>query len=237
MNSSISKSVSIQVRIIVLLSVILIAYNILFSLLPTEFLNLLYVPANLAFTGIVYLGARRLLRLSNSNIGFRSDTLKTGASRGLLVGLAIVLLISAGIYFLGLIDRLSLSYEANPANITDLLFRILVRIPLGTAITEEVLFRGILIALLISYGFGNVKCIIISSIVFGLWHLGLALKVAPSIQLFSSTWLTTAMSTVGMGLIGGVVFGIMRFWTKSLVAPILVHWLINSTAVILVYLS
>ncbi len=222
---------------VILLSVILVAYNVLFSLLPSELLNLLYVPANLVFAAIIFLGARKLLGISYADVGLRSDTLKKGTIWGFSVGLTIVIILSLGIYFLGFMDRLSSSYEANPTTLADLLFRIFIRIPLGTALVEEILFRGILIALLVSNGLSNIKCILISCIVFGLWHIGLALKVDPEIQLFSWAWLTTAMGTIGMGLIGGLVFAFMRFWTNSLVAPMLVHWLINISTVILVYLS
>jgi membrane protease YdiL (CAAX protease family) len=49
-------------------------------------------------------------------------------------------------------------------------FEAAIRIPLGTALVEEILFRGVLLGLLLQ-NHSVVSSIVISSIIFGLWHI------------------------------------------------------------------
>ncbi len=63
------------------------------------------------------------------------------------------------------------------ASRADAALQLLVRIPLATALVEELVFRGVIL------GFGlrdgdRRRALIISSIAFGLWHIGPALHPA-----------------------------------------------------------
>jgi len=45
-----------------------------------------------------------------------------------------------------------------------------IRVPFGTALIEEVLFRGVLLGLLLQHN-SSLVAILISAIIFGLWHI------------------------------------------------------------------
>ena len=118
------------------------------------------------------------------------------------------------------------------------LYSSLLILPLKTVIFEELAFRGILLGLLLkrttrSWAIG------VSSLMFGLWHVSSATnmhqvsflghRALPSIVIVIPTVLITALA--------GVFFCELRLRSKSLVAPIAVHWFINGAAIVFAALS
>jgi membrane protease YdiL (CAAX protease family) len=114
----------------------------------------------------------------------------------------------------------------------------LVLIPVGTVLLEEVAFRGVLWGLL-RRAYGTVTATVVSSLLFGLWH------VLPSLGLASDNRAITA--TVGTGRSGqvitvlgtmaftagaGVVFCELRRRSGSVLAPAGLHWAVNGLAVL-----
>lgn len=95
-----------------------------------------------------------------------------------------------------------------------------VRIPLSTALSEEVLFRGVLLAILLQ-SYGSVTSVAVCSIVFGLWH------ILPSVRDHVST---AAVPIVITTALAGVFFCWLRLISNSIIAPWLVHWSINASA-------
>lgn len=103
--------------------------------------------------------------------------------------------------------------------------RAVVLIPVGTVLCEEIAFRGVLLALarrqLPARPAGAV-----TALVFGLWHLGPALRagaeVAPLLRSAS------AAGTVLVTGLGGVAFAWLRFRSGSLLAPVGLHLGTNS---------
>lgn len=116
----------------------------------------------------------------------------------------------------------------------EMLYETLIRIPFGTALTEEMAFRGVLLGLLLLW-FSPLKAALISSVLFGLWHIlpGLdALETNPAGDT-GGGWLGTAAG-VAVQIAGtaaaGAAFSWLRFRGRSLVAPVLVHWGLNAAA-------
>jgi hypothetical protein len=99
-----------------------------------------------------------------------------------------------------------------------------VRIPIGTALVEEIVFRGVLLGSLLHAG--TAQAVIASSIAFGLWHL------APTSILVRTNRLNAAVVPAGIALtaVAGAFLGWLRIETGSLAAPFLVHALVNSLA-------
>lgn len=114
-------------------------------------------------------------------------------------------------------------------------FAALVRAPIGTALLEEVAFRGVLLAML-AQRFGVVGAVIGSSVAFGAWHALPALGLAADNAVVGSVvggqpgW-AVALAVVASGL-GGAVFCLLRIHYDHLIVPIAVH----TTAVSLGYL-
>jgi membrane protease YdiL (CAAX protease family) len=116
------------------------------------------------------------------------------------------------------------------------LWRTLVRIPLGTALLEEVAFRGVLYALL-ARRLGLRWAVVASSLLFGLWH------VLPSLRLRDVNAVVGglfgpgplgAAAAVAAAVAGtaaaGVVLCELRRRSGSLLAPFALHWSLNGAS-------
>jgi membrane protease YdiL (CAAX protease family) len=114
-------------------------------------------------------------------------------------------------------------------------YQVVVRIPLGTVVLEEVAFRGVLLGL-ITRRAGLRAGVVWSSALFGLWH------VLPSMGLdgvnpvadgvfdgSTGAVLAVVAAVVGTGL-AGLVFTFLRLRSGSLVAPMLLHTATNSAS-------
>lgn len=112
-------------------------------------------------------------------------------------------------------------------------------IPLTTVLPEEYAFRGVLIGLL-TRRFGPLRALVLSSALFGLWHVlpGLAGAGAANESLDRvvgsgkvGTWRVGAALRVGgtvlVTTVGGLWLGSIRQRSGSLLAPVLLHWAIN----------
>ena len=114
-----------------------------------------------------------------------------------------------------------------------LAFQALVEVPFGTVLLEEIAFRAVLFSML-ARRFGVVWAIVISSLMFGIWH------VLPSIGTHERN--PALGSVVGKGLraniltvvgsvlvtaVAGVLFALMRIVSGSVIAPMGLHWATN----------
>jgi len=119
----------------------------------------------------------------------------------------------------------------------------LVVVPLGTVVGEELAFRGLLPALLVGR-WGERAAVLVSSGLFGLWH------VLPSLGGgAANATITGAVGGGGPGTAGRVavtvlftsVAGVVLCWLRrrsdSLLAPVLAHWTVNGLGVIVVTLA
>lgn len=113
-----------------------------------------------------------------------------------------------------------------------------IRVPFGTALIEEVLFRGVLLGLLLQHN-STITAIVISSLIFGLWH------IFPTIAMLENNSILAKAnrdlkrrkygSIIGVVIItsiAGAIFAWLRIISNSIVAPWLVHWSINSSGML-----
>jgi membrane protease YdiL (CAAX protease family) len=113
-----------------------------------------------------------------------------------------------------------------------------VLIPVGTVLFEEVAFRGVLWGLLRQV-YGTWQATVISSALFGLWHVLPSLGLAASGQAVggavghrTSGQFISVMGTVLFTSLAGVVFCELRRRSGSLLAPAGLHWATNGLAVL-----
>jgi uncharacterized protein len=106
----------------------------------------------------------------------------------------------------------------------------LVVIPLGTVLPEELAFRGILPALL-GRRSGVLAATLVSSGLFGLWHVLAALGGG------AAGTAARVVVTVLFTSAAGVVLCWLRLRSGSLLAPILAHWTVNGLGVIVTLLA
>jgi membrane protease YdiL (CAAX protease family) len=97
-------------------------------------------------------------------------------------------------------------------------FEIALRIPVGTALCEELLFRSALLAYLDRHT-NRIAATITSSLLFGLWHVLPARE--SRVDAGSTVWATT---------VAGIVFVGIRRRTRSVAAPTVVHAALNASA-------
>lgn len=114
-------------------------------------------------------------------------------------------------------------------------------IPVFTVFIEELIFRGFI--------WGFIRCYkteksatIISSILFGFWHLLSAKNLDRSFLLnaginSSQALLLVVIGTVFITTCAGVILCELRRRTNSLWVPIAFHWSINATGVLLAYFA
>jgi hypothetical protein len=114
------------------------------------------------------------------------------------------------------------------ASLRRMLHEVFVRIPLGTALPEELVFRGALLGLLARRR-SSLVAAVTSSVLFGLWH------ILPTIDRIESNpgtrhahgdHLRTAAvvaATCAATTAGGLGFAWLRLRSRSVVAPILAH--------------
>lgn len=112
----------------------------------------------------------------------------------------------------------------------ELLWRILVRVPFGTVLLEETAFRGVLWAM-IRRRRGTVWATVVSSLLFGMWHLlpsrGLGRSNAAVAAAFGGSGTATVVAAVAAMAVAGAVLCGLRQRSGSLLAPTAVHWAVN----------
>jgi uncharacterized protein len=113
------------------------------------------------------------------------------------------------------------------------LWTVLVVIPLGTVLPEELAFRGLLLALL-GRRYGDLSAILLSSGLFGLWHVVPSLgggtanaTMASVVGADAAGTLVRVVVTVVFTALAGVVLCALRLRSGSLLAPVLAHWTVN----------
>lgn len=120
--------------------------------------------------------------------------------------------------------------------------RMLLRVPIAVVLLEETAFRGVLLALLLRQ-YGRTRAVALSSTLFGLWH------VLPSLHL--STDKPEFTKLLGGGPLGGAVADLgavlftaaagallceLRLRSRSLLAPMGLHWATNALGYLAAYL-
>jgi len=113
-----------------------------------------------------------------------------------------------------------------------------VLIPVGTVLFEEIAFRGVLWGLL-RKGRGIVTATVVSSALFGLWHVLPSLHLSADNQAIGNTvgqgTSAEAISVVGTVLftgLAGVVFCELRRRSGSILASAGLHWATNGLGVL-----
>lgn len=204
------------------LMVCLVFYNLLANRWP-PFNRALYVPMNLALgAAVVAFGWVAL------DVG-RRDIFGAAAPYALEKGILMGAVVAAPL-FLALIwprtAKLVADERVGHLAGAGLLYQVLIRIPLGTAALEEVAFRGVVFSAL--RDLGDVQAALVSSITFGLWHIG------PTINLVRANRSNASVRTIVSVITGAVLFttaaGLVFVWMRletNLVGAIALHATVN----------
>jgi membrane protease YdiL (CAAX protease family) len=192
-----------------------------------------HVPANLVAAGGV-LALAVSAGASAADLGLDPAQLGRGARVGAAVGGALV----AGVAVAAVWPPAHRWF--GDARVTEVgrgraSYELLVRIPLGTALAEELLFRSGLTGLFARRRARN-AAVLASSVVFGLWHVfptydsldsHVAAGRVPARALHRAT---AVASVVASTALAGVAFSWLQRRAHSVLAPVLVHAALNSAA-------
>ncbi len=215
-------------------SIVVVAYNNLINRWP-PFHGAAYVPVNLAFTTIVTLVVASSLGLSPTELGFAADV------SDVVFPLVLVAVAAMGLFGIALSRHAHRIRDKRVIGMgrTELVWYVLVRIPLGTAVTEELLFRGLLFAVWREAGASALTAALCSSVAFGLWH------ISPTVIGLRINHLASSTGRVRAAVVGAVLLttlaGLGLTWLRvesgSLLGPVVLHAGINSVGALAAVLA
>jgi membrane protease YdiL (CAAX protease family) len=187
------------------------------------------MPANLVAAGVAT-GAVCLAGASWNDLGLAPSDWRRGARAGVAVSVPIV----AGMGVLAATPAARPHFQdTRILEVPNPVFEAALRIPLGTALCEEVIFRSALLAFLELHGASR-RAIALSSLTFGLWHIFPALDAIratedperpPSVPPVVSVAITVAATAAA-----GVAFAWLRKRSRSVLAPVIVHATLNGSS-------
>ena len=157
--------------------------------------------------------------------------------RGLLYGAGAFVLVLVVVTAAALIPATSGVLEDSRVDVgfSRMLFEVFVAILFGTVIPEELIFRGVLLGSAIER-WGAVKGAIVSSALFGLWHISPTLNdLGGNAGLAEANSSAAGKAAAVVGAVfatfcAGLVFSWLRERSRSLVAPVVAHLSTNGVA-------
>jgi uncharacterized protein len=201
----------------------------------------LYVPGNLLVAAILVGVAVKIGGCRWSDLGLDRHELRRGLAYGAVVALSVTVVLALGA---ALPATRGLFQDRRAAGISTavLLYVVLVRVPFGTVVVEETLFRGVLLGL----GFrrwSHMTAVTVSCLAFGLWHV----LPARHVTSFNPVFADLAGGQLGrvygvvVAVAGTAVAGLVLCWlrlrSRSLLAPALVHATVNGLGYGLAFLA
>jgi CAAX protease family protein len=210
---------------------ILVAANLATKYTPT-WADLVIGPVTAA--ALVAVARRR--GLTWDELGLARRNLRTGA----WYGLACIGVVAAGYAFALAVPPLREAFLDSRYHVPvgQALLTAFVLIPFGTVLLEEVAFRGVLLAVFRRHR-GEVYATVLSSVLFGLWHVLPSLRLGTSNQAIGSVAGTGGVAravviafTVAFTAAAGVLFCELRRRSGSLLAPAGLHWATNALGVL-----
>ncbi len=182
----------------------------------------------------------RFAQLTRDDLGLARGTWRSGLRWGGSAAGLVVLGYAMALALPGV--RESLAQPVDDSTVP-VLVTALVVIPLATVIPEELAFRGVLWGLL-RREHGARAATLVSSALFGLWHVLPSLGSGPAndvvVDIVGSGALGTTLRVIGTVIFtgaAGVIFCELRRRSDSLLAPILLHWAVNGVGVVAVLLA
>lgn len=209
------------VRAALLLVGALAAYNVARSAVIAGGAH--FVANLLIAVGVLAIGLA--IGLTRHDLGLERDRLRCGIRLGLLAAglIAAVVVIAAllpgtGGFFED--DRVDVAF-------TEMALRVLVVIPLGTVLVEEVIFRGVLHGLL-RRRFDIGRAALWGAAAFGLWHLFPVWRSYDDVGVGDLGRWGAIIGTFAATFVAGLGFIWLRHRSGHLIAPVFAHIATNS---------
>jgi uncharacterized protein len=205
---------------------VLAAYNNLAGAQPW---HRRWYPAVNALAAATALAAASASGLTPADLGLSRDRLRSGLELGSAAAAPVVAAFAAAALTpatrpllndqrVVVLDRRQLAYH------------VLLRIPLGTVVWEEIAFRGVLLASLRRV-LPEPAATAVASAVFGLWHIRPTAEALALNRLSTTraTKIATVTGVVAGTAAAGALLSFLRERSGSLAAPVLLHLAANCT--------
>jgi len=202
--------------------------------------QLVYFLWTVVVLAIVSWWARHSVRLGCAELGLCGRQWKRSAVIGALVGCLLAIPSVVFLAFPFLLAEPARYREIQDLGLLGLLWRLGAELTIATALTEEILFRGILQALY-RRSLSTTNTLIATNVVFALWHVAanaltlqqnmVALPLIPGAVAQAIGYLG---SLIAVGL-GGMILSILRERTNHLAGSVVAHWVSVAAITILVY--
>jgi membrane protease YdiL (CAAX protease family) len=163
------------------------------------------------------------------DVGLSKSNLLSGIKLAIPLMLAIIL----GVALVFLFKPTIFQDARYQGDVQTLLVTVFITIPFFTVLLEELAFRGLLLGGLLSM-MQPLWANVVSSLGFGVWHVFSAqsLRVPEAVP-----QPVVIIGVVAATAVAGLFFGWLRLHSGSLVAPILVHWCINSAGAVAAFFA
>lgn len=189
-----------------------------------------YVTRNLVLAVLLLVLARGV-GLTWRDLGLDPEALGDGVRVGRLAVLVVAVVVALGAGLADVVPGIGSLLADRRADLPfdRLVFDTLIRIPIGTALFEEIAFRGVLLAAFLQIA-STWSAVAWSSLVFGLWHIAptiVALRLNDVVPTSAAGW-GSLIGAVVITTVAGAAFSWLRLVSGSLAAPILAHWATNS---------
>lgn len=215
---------------LIFLIAILIAYNVIINKYLEEKWHLLF---SLTLSTTVIWWVVRFSDITLGSISTRLGSIVPGVIYG-TAAYVIISLVIASTIFIPFAKGFLNDKRVIRLNTRQFLYKTLVNLPIATVFLEEVIFRGVMLALLMQ-DFTATQSVLISSLLFGLWHVLPAytsVVTNDSLKTIKKPAIPVVVGTVFITFLAGIGFSWLRLASGSLIAPMMAHFATNSGGII-----
>jgi membrane protease YdiL (CAAX protease family) len=226
-----------SLRAALLLSVLLLLYSNLTSLVEPASREDLLLYSNLGLLALLLVWARRA-GFTLPELGLAGAQARASALWGIALGLVLALLPVAFIALAPFVTGEPVQAgEINDLSGSEMALRLAFRVPVGTALFEEVAFRGVLYASWLR-ATDLRRTVLSTGIVFALWHVVITFKTVTGSEVVEGApfiALGYLGSLIGL-FVGGAAFALLRWRTGGVTGPFFFHWIVVALMTLTVWL-
>ncbi len=226
-----------DVRVAAGVSVVLLLYGNATSACPHDARQQFLLWSNLALMVALLAWALGRARLTIEDLGLDPRNARGSALFGLFLSVLaaippIAFITLAPLFNGGPVEAPEITQRSGAS----LAYFLLFRQPVGTALFEEVAFRGVL------YGVwrrvrGDGSALVATAVTFSLWHVVITSRTVVESAVVSSPPGVAAGVLVSLAglFVGGLIFAYLRWHTQSIAAAVVAHWLIVALMTVAVW--
>ena len=226
-----------ELRIALAISAVLVVYGNVTSAFPHDTRQQFLLWSNLALLAALLFWALLWARFSPVEIGLDTRNAASSAMFGFILSVLaaippVAFIALAPLFNEGPVEAAAITERSGAG----LAYFLLFRQPVGTALFEEITFRGVLYGAWRRVG-GDGAAMLGTSLTFSLWHIVITSRTVVEGGVVSAPAAVVAGVVVSLAglFIGGLLFAYLRWHTRSIAAAVVAHWLIVALMTVAVW--